>query len=143
MKMWLPLLAAAALVTIQAPAQAQTPERVAKQCVEAIDEVVERCANAAAQETRECVQLIRRLLRAGRERAARQVAERCIRSATTRTENCVERVHQICRRCINFLVEVGETQLARRVHNACKEAVSDIRSFLQREKAAIRAAFSN
>jgi hypothetical protein len=37
---------------------------------------------------------------------------------------------------------MGEPQLARRVNHVCEEAISQLRSLLQREKNAIRTALS-
>ena len=118
-----------------------SPEDIAARCVGNVQEVVERCQSAAADETAECVQKIRRLLADGQERAARDTARECIRSATTRTENCANRVNRICNACIDKLVSMGAAQLARRVNNVCEDAISDLRTTLQREKNAIRNAF--
>lgn len=117
-----------------------SPEDLAARCVTNVNGIVDRCQNAAAEETVECVRKIRRLLAAGREDAARDVARKCIRSATTRTENCANRVNRICNACIDELLELGAPQLARRVNNVCEDAISDLRSTLQREKNAIRTA---
>jgi hypothetical protein len=42
--------------------------------------------------------------------------------------------------CIDILLDMGEPQLARRVNNACNDAIERLRSILQREKNAIRTA---
>jgi len=118
-----------------------SPEDIAARCVGNVNGIVDRCQNAAADETAECVQKIQRLLADGQERAARDAARKCIRSATTRTENCANRVNRICNACIEKLVSMGATQLARRVNNVCEDAISDLRATLQREKNAIRNAF--
>lgn len=123
-----------------AMADDQSPERIAARCVDAIDDTVDRCAHAAAKETHECVREIRRLLAAGRIRAAHRVARACVRSATDRTEHCADRVELICDVCIDILLDMGEPQLARRVNNACNDAIERLRSILQREKNAIRTA---
>jgi hypothetical protein len=119
-----------------------SPEDLAARCVEAVDGVVDRCTNAAADETQECVRKIRRLLAAGRVEAAHRVARACVASATERTENCARRVNRICDACIDLLLELGEPELARRVNNACEEAISQLRSLLQREKNAIETALT-
>ncbi|MBT5311430.1 MAG: hypothetical protein HOL38_07590 [Verrucomicrobia bacterium] len=125
-----------------ASAYHNSPEDLAARCVNAVDGVVDRCTNAAADETQECVRTIRRLLSNGEVRAAHRVARECIRSATTRTENCANRVDRICLACIDILLEMGEPQLARRVNGVCEDAISQLRSLLQREKNAIRTALS-
>lgn len=117
-----------------------SPEDLASRCVSKVNGIVDRCQNAAAEETVECVRKIRQLLAAGREDAAHDVARKCIRSATTRTENCAKRVNRICNACIDELLELGAPQLARRVNNVCEDAISDLRTTLQREKNAIRTA---
>lgn len=131
--------AALGLMMLTTTASAQTtPEDLAARCVSAVNGIVDRCQNAAADETEECVQKIRRLLADGRERAARRVAAECIETATERTEKCAKRVNRICDACIDELVDLGAPQLARRVNNACEDAISDLRSTLQREKKVIR-----
>lgn len=115
-----------------------SPEDLAARCVSKVNSIVDRCQNAAADETTKCVNKIQRLLADGQESAAQDVAKECIRSATTRTEKCANRVNRICNACIDQLLELGAPQLARRVNNACEDAISDLRSTLQREKNAIR-----
>ncbi len=142
MKSLLTICAAAALMMVTSTASAQTdPEAVAARCVSQVNDIVDRCQSAASDETTECLKTIRRLLAAGRERAARRVAKECIRSATARTEKCVKRVNRICNACIELLQRLGAPALARRVNNVCEEAIADLRTTLQREKAAIRNAF--
>ena len=108
-----------------------------------IDHTVERCENAAADETADCLQQIRRLLADGQEQAARRVAADCIDSATERAEKCARYIKRLCNACIDQLVDLGATQLARRVNQVCDDAVADIRLILQREKNAIQNAFSS
>ncbi len=115
----------------------------AQECAEHVQQIVQRCQNAAAKETHECVRRINALQAQGRERAARRVARECIEQATTRTENCVEAVHKICSDCIDVLLFLGEPELARRMHNVCEDAVEKLRGILQREKQAIQAALEN
>lgn len=130
------------LLMVTNTASAHTsPEDLAARCVGAVNGIVDRCQNAAADETKECLHKIRRLLADGNEQAARRVAADCIESATERTENCGKRVNRICDECIDQLVSLGAPQLARRVNNACEAAISDLRSTLQREKNAIQNAF--
>lgn len=142
MKYLLAFCATLGLLMVTSTASAQSsPEDLAARCVSTVDGIVDRCQNAAADETQECLQKIRRLLAEGRERAARRVAIDCIQSAIERTEICANRVNRVCDECIDELVNLGEPQLARRVTMVCKDAISDLRSTLQREKNAIRGAF--
>ncbi len=143
MKLLSAFCAAACIMTVTSTVSAQSsPEDVAARCVDAVNGIVDRCQNAAKDETTQCVRKIKRLLEDGRERAARRVATDCIRSAATRTENCVNRVQRICRACIDTLLDMGAPHLARRIDNVCEEAISDLRTTLQREKTAIREALA-
>ena len=117
-----------------------SPDEIAARCVNAIHDVVDRCANAAAEETKRCVRKIRQLLADGQKEEAHRVARECIESATMRTRNCGERIEWICDRCIHILLEMGEPTLARRVNNACEDAIEWLLSILEREKDAIRTA---
>lgn len=131
---------AVTLLFVAQPAQAHSPPELAKRCVHAVNSVVERCTQAAAEETHRCVAKIRRLLEEGNERAAHEVARECIQMATERTRKCVARVKRICDACVEQLLAWGEPELARRVDRVCDEAVERLRSILQREKNAIRKA---
>ncbi len=143
MKLLFAFCAAAGLMMATNSASAQSsPEDVAARCANLINGVVERCQDAAGDETAECVRKIRRLLADGRERAARRVAADCIRSATARTRKCVSRVERLCNACIETLQDMGAPQLARRINNVCEDAVAALRTTLQREKHAIREALA-
>lgn len=124
-------------------AQAASPEDVAARCVGAVNATVERCTNATASETQECVMKIRRLLAAGRERAAHRVARACVESLTNQAGNCSAHIKRICDHCVEFLLNVGEPELARRVDGACDDAVEKLRSNLQRAKGVIRSALGS
>ncbi len=144
MKVILSLMTVVGLLLITGSASAHTtPEDLAARCVVKIDHTVERCENAAADETADCLQQIRRLLADGQEQAARRVAADCIDSATERAEKCARYIKRLCNACIDQLVDLGATQLARRVNQVCDDAVADIRLILQREKNAIQNAFSS
>lgn len=143
MKLLSAFCAAACLMAATNTVSAQSsPEDVAARCVNAVNGIVDRCQDAAGDETAQCVRKIKKLLEDGRERAARRVAADCIRSATARTENCANRVKRICRTCIDTLLDMGAPHLARRVENVCEDAISDLRTTLQREKRAIRDALA-
>jgi len=139
MKYLFAVCAALGLMMLPGNVSAHTnPEDLAARCVGAMNGIVDRCQKAAADEAEECVRKIRRLLADGQEQAARRVAAECIQSATERTEKCANRVKRICDECIDQLLSLGAPQLARRVNNACEDAISDLRSTLQREKNMIR-----
>lgn len=121
-------------------ALAENPERIAHRCATYVNGIVDRCENAAAEETQECVEQIRELLAAGREEAAHELARECIRNATARTDACIEHVIMVCHRCIDLLVDLGEPQLARRVANFCEGTIEDLEHILARETHAIRQA---
>ncbi len=143
MKLLFAFCTAAGLMMATNSAMAQSsPEDVAARCANRINEIVDRCQNAASDETTECVRKIRRLLADGRRKAARRVAAECIRSATARTEKCVNRVERLCNACIETLQDMGAPQLARRINNLCEEAIEDLRAILQRQKNAIREALA-
>tara|TARA_R110001592_G_scaffold359790_1_gene667058 strand:- start:69214 stop:69648 length:435 start_codon:yes stop_codon:yes gene_type:complete len=119
------------------------PDDLAARCVAKVDQTIDRCESAAADETTECLQQIRRLLADGQEQAARRVAADCIDSATERAEKCAKYIKRLCNACIDELVNLGATQLARRVNQVCEDAISDIRLILQREKNTIQNAFDS
>lgn len=141
MKLLLAFCAALGLMVVTSTASAQTsPKDLAARCVADVNAIVDRCQSAGTDETQECVQKIRRLLADGREQAAHRVGADCIESATERTEKCAKRVKRICDACIEELVNLGAPQLARRVNDACKDAIADLRFMLQRQQSVIRSA---
>lgn len=124
-------------VLLAGTAHAQSPEDIARRCAERVNQVVERCTNAAVEETQECVRRIHELIEVGRYAAARQVAHACIRSATARTEKGVNAINRLCNVCVGALLEMGEEVLARRLSEFCDDAIEDLRQLLQRETNAI------
>lgn len=143
MKSLFAFCAAAGLMMITSTASAHfSPEDLAARCANEVNGIVDRCQEAAADETTECVRTIRRLLADGRERAARRVAADCIADATARTEKCTHRVNRITNACIDELLNMGASVLARRLDNARDNAIEELRKILQREKHAIRNALN-
>ncbi len=124
-------------------ATAQDPVDIAQRCARRVNQLVQRCDNAAAEATSECVRKINALQNAGREEAAKEVAEQCIRKATQRARNCAAAVESVCDECIDVLLEMGEPQLARRLNNICEDALEHIRTTLQRQKNIIREALAD
>jgi hypothetical protein len=144
MKFLSSLCTTAGLVLLSAnSASAHSPEEIAARCVETIHKAVERCTTATAAETQRCVITIRRLRAAGNERAAHRVARECVESLTNRMRNCVTHIQGHCDRCVEFLLNIGQPKLARRVDAACDAAVAKLRDNLNRAKNAIRSALNS
>ncbi len=133
-----------AVLAMNAPmVNAHNPERVAAHCIEDIRAIVDRCTDAAAHETRACVRRINALQEQGRDDAAALVARECIESARQRTRRCIDEIRNVCTRCIEFLLEVGEPDLAARVRWNCGVGIKDVESVLARATNAIQTALSN
>ena len=111
---------------------------VARRCAERVNQIVKRCDEASRTETVTCVATIRRLLEAGRREAAEQVARECIEAAHRRTRHCSEEIREICARCIRWLNEKGETELAGRLRSHCAESLQHLRTSLTRQVNIIR-----
>ena len=120
----------------------ENPVDAAQRCVARVNHIVERCENAAADETQECIRKIRRLLEAGHRDRAVAVARDCIQSARQRTRNCIAEVRDVCGECIDYLLSVGAERLARRVRNACGDAIEDLENLLERQENAIQQALN-
>jgi hypothetical protein len=145
--MWKSVLAVCGLVLAALPPSLAfahgSAEDLAARCVARIEEVVTRAERAAADETQECVRTINALQEAGRDEAAAQVADECIRAATRRAREAAQLVTRLSSVCVEQLVALGEVELARRVHSAGEDAITDLRELLQREKRAIDAALDD
>ena len=124
-------------------ASATSPEDLAADCVESVQRLVDRYENDAASSTRECIRKINALQSAGREEAAIQAARACVTGATRKATLVGETIQSIRERCTNLLVDMGAFSLARRVDSACGDAISQIRSTLERQKEAIRGALAD
>jgi len=124
-------------------ASAHDPAQTAARCVTQINQIVDRCTNAAANETQECVRQINRLQELGRDEAAIQVAREFDHSARQRTRKCIAAIREICTECVDFLLNVGERDLAARVRWNCSDAISSVESILARETSAIQAALQD
>ena len=114
--------------------RAEGPEDWAARCVARVEGLVDRCENAVADDTRQCVREIQALLEAGRVNAARQTARECLQSGHDRAERCAELIRRVCNVCIDELLDAGAIELARRVENACDDAISRLRHMLQRQE---------
>jgi hypothetical protein len=133
----------AVLATTATTASAHNPERIAARCLEEVRGLVDRCTNAAAHETKECVRKINALQEQGRDEAAIRVARECVESARHRTRRCISEIRDVCTRCIDFLLDIGEEDLAARVRWNCGDAIEDVENVLAREVSAIQAALAD
>lgn len=124
------------------PALAQNPDEIAARCLNAMQQVVDRDAAIAAEETHECVRRINALQEAGRQDAARQVARTCLTHATERSQQAAQRIRRICHECVEVLVRLGAPELARRVERGCEQAIEQLRHILQRQRNAIEQALA-
>ena len=143
--MWKVLLSGVclSLVSTWAVAADPPPERLAAECIAEVQQVVERVGNVSAEETAQCVRTINELQDLGRFDAAEDVANECVRTATQRARNAANYITRLCDACIDDLLGLGEIELARRVHSACEDGISDLRGILQREKSAIANALAD
>jgi hypothetical protein len=108
--------------------------------VEKVNQILDRCENAAADETKACLMLIRRYLAADNRDAAIATARECLQHARRRTRACVAAVREVCTRCIDYLLLVGADRLAARVRNACADAIDHLERLYQRQENAIKGA---
>lgn len=132
-----------AAICLPATARAHTdPEDVARRCVHRVDQILERCENAAAQETQDCLQAIRRYLNAGRRDLAIRTARECVNSARERTRRCTQEVRDVCTECIDWLLLHGADRLAARVRRVCADAIEQLEMMLERQENAIREALA-
>ena len=120
----------------------QNPQDVAERCVAHVRQIVNRCENAAAQQTSACLKQVRELLAAGRKDLAIIAVRECLRAARERTRLATAEVREICGRCIDYLLQIGEDRLAARVRNVCAEAIEAIEHLLQRQENALRSALN-
>lgn len=139
----LAVLAGQQFATAQTPPMPDTPdpELVAQRCVDSINRLAERCFSANVETAHECIRRINELLEQGDLEGARQVAGRCLHVIEQRSDACVDEIHERCRHCIQLLLRLQAPELARRVHDACNNAVEHIRHSQRRTSNAIRAQF--
>lgn len=111
------------------------PQDVAERCVNHVDSVAERAESAIAENTLECVEEIRRLIRAGREEAAHAVARQCAQDAREVVRLATTEITDTCEECIRYLTSVGADGLARRVYHYCEDTVAGFEILLARQQA--------
>ncbi len=117
------------------------PEQIARRCVASVDQIAERCVSANVDTAHECIRRIHELLEAGNTERARAVAHRCLNVIEARSDACVDEIHERCRHCIEILLRLDSPGLARRVREACLDAVERVRHSQRRTSNAIRGQF--
>jgi hypothetical protein len=110
------------------------PAEVAERCVHRIDRIADRAENAIAEDTQECVEEIRLLIRTGRVEAAHEVARQCHNDAREVVRRASAEIRETCSECVRYLVNVGANQLARRVYDHCDDVLDDLESLLDRQQ---------
>ncbi len=136
-------LTVASLCLIPTTVQAhENPVDAAARCIAHVEHLVNRCENAAAEETQQCVHEIRRLKADGQHEAAIQVARECVSSSRRRTRICIGEVREICIRCIDYLLQFGAEELAGRVRYNCGAAIEQLETIQQRVENVIREALN-
>ncbi|MDX1968306.1 MAG: hypothetical protein SFV23_14105 [Planctomycetaceae bacterium] len=142
--MWTHLLSGFVLLAASTSFAAESSsEALAARCIHEVEQVVVRAANAAADETEQCVRTINALQDQGRDAAAEQVAADCLRAATGRARNAARFITRICNVCVETLIDRDEIELARRVNSACEDGIAALRQLLERETAAISEALAD
>lgn len=134
------LIAAAFCATSQASsatAAEPTPERVFEQCVVRITRISAACTEKNAAIVQECLPLVRRLIADGQDERAARVARRCVGAIDDNSDGCVREIQQLCRRCVNALVELESPELARQLAQGCDRVVTAIRLNQRRARNAI------
>ncbi|MDA1165716.1 MAG: hypothetical protein O3B13_21675 [Planctomycetota bacterium] len=120
----------------------ENPVEAAARCMERVEHLVNRCENAASEETQQCVHEIRRLKADGQYETAIQVARECVSSSRRRTRICIGEVREICTRCVDYLLQFGAEELAARVRSHCRAAVDQLETIQQRVENAIQEALN-
>jgi intergrase/recombinase len=93
-----------------------------ERCTAQLRGIVEQCHQNHQRVVRECVPRIRELLAAGRTAAAREVAERCIRQINQDARESTSRVNRLCEECVQALRELEAYELAERLLQRCQLA---------------------
>jgi hypothetical protein len=120
----------------------ENPADAAARCIASVEHLVNRCQNAATEETQQCLHEIRRLKADGQHDAAVQVARECVSSSRRRTRICIGEVRDICTRCIDYLLLFGAEELAGRVRYNCGTAIGQLETIHQRVENAIQQALN-
>lgn len=138
------LLALALLLLSPGWVQAQDdvdPARLFQRCKNAVQTKTEGCVRHMNATSKECAQLIERLLNAGHEERAKHVARRCLHSIEVTSASCRRSIINICEECIRRLVRLEAEELARRLHGICKRAVAAVEEAEEQAKQRIRRLF--
>jgi hypothetical protein len=139
-------LAVAALVVghvPSAPAQerdpgvAESPERIAKRCIERAEDVGASCERSIVRTTKRCIRVVKRLVEAGEIERAERVAATCEERIVEKARRCTTNIEKHCVRCVRHLDELGEPELAERVKEACAAVIDGIVDLVERALAAL------
>lgn len=104
----------------------ENPADEAARCIAHVESLVNRCENAASEQTQQCVYEIRRLKADGQYEAAIQVARECVSSSRRRTRICIGEVRETCTRFVDYLLQFGAEGLAGRVRYNCSAAIDQL-----------------
>ena len=110
----------------------ENPIDAAQRCIARVEQLVDRCENAASEETQQCLHEIRRLKADGQHEAAIRVARECVARSRQRTRACISEVREVCTRCIDYLLEFGLEELAHRVRYNCAAAIEHLETIQHR-----------
>lgn len=136
-------LAVTSLCLIPTAVRAQdNPVDAAQRCIARIEQLVNRCENAATEETQQCIHEIRRLKADGQQEAAIRVARECVARSRQRTRACIAEVREVCVRCIDYLLGFGLEELAHRVRYNCATAIERLETIEHRVENAIQEALN-
>ena len=137
------VLAAIATAVLAQPNQAQahqTPEDFAARCVAKAEQSLDRVQNAIAEDLARCLPAIRAAKAAGNQTLANRIGRQCVDSINATTRAGHDYVTDLCTRCVNHLLSIGEVQLAGRVRAACGDILDAIEAAGERGRRAVRQA---
>ncbi len=139
--------AAMAILTTSAfclPTQpAQAEGDLVKECAQLVRSAVTRLNDALGNDVERCVHAIRRAKAAGETEKAHRIARHCIRRINSETRAAHEYVQEVCTRCVNALLDMGEVEAAERFRNFCADQLDSIERSGRRARHAIRDALNS
>jgi hypothetical protein len=121
---------------------AQGADDIAAECAEIVRTTVARVNNSLGDDVQRCVAAIEGHKANGDMAAAIVVARRCVNRVNGTTRAGHSYVKDVCERCINALMDLGEFELAGRLRNICADALDRIEESGQRARNAIRNALN-
>ncbi|MDG2221301.1 MAG: hypothetical protein P8L85_07980 [Rubripirellula sp.] len=118
-------------------------EALAARTFSNIRDTVDRVEWNMADQTGDTVDLIRRLLNAGRVEAAIAAARSCVQQSRENARAAASYINQVADRGIRSLVSRMEFELARRVDHARNAAIDHLKSLLDRQEQVLSDALGN